>query len=328
MSKNIRVVIPVAGAGTRLRPHTLTVPKALLPVGGKPALAHVLEPLVKLEPAEVVFVVGYLGDQIMDYVTANYSFKTRFVPQEKLLGLGYALHLAIKDLDDRPTLVILGDTVVDCDCEKFLNAGDYVLGLRQVEDPTRFGIAEVNDGYVVGLEEKPDDPKTNLALIGLYYFGESRRLSVELEKLVRSGKTTSGEIQLTDALHAMIEDGVKFAPYEVEGWYDCGKKETLLLSNREILGKMDQPMPPAGTVVVPPVHIATSATITGSVIGPNVSVGDDVVIERSVISNTIIGDGSRIEQAVLDNTLIGREAVVRGTPKELNIGDSSNLDSL
>lgn len=325
MSRKIRIIIPVAGAGTRLQPHTLTLPKALLPVGGKPALAHVLEPLVALDPEEVVFVVGHLGDQIMEYVRANFEFRTRFVPQEKLLGLGYALHLAMEGLDERPTLIILGDTVVECDYEAFLGAGDYVLGLRAVDNPHRFGIAEVDGGYIVGLEEKPEDPKTNLALIGLYCFSETAQLRGELEHLVRTGKTTGGEIQLTDALHAMIESGIRFAPYEVAGWYDCGKMETLISSNREILKKSSQPEAPAGSVFVPPVYVAPSAKIINSIIGPNVSIGGEVTIERSVVSNAIIGERSHIVNAVIDHTLIGRDVLLHRTPRHMNLGDKSQV---
>ena len=325
MSKNIRVIIPVAGSGSRLQPHTLTLPKALLPVGGKPALAHVLDPIAAIGPCEVVFVVGHLGDQIMNWVRDNFSFKTKFVPQEKLLGLGYALHLAMKDIDDRPTLIILGDTVVDCDYEALINTGDYVLGLRAVDNPHRFGIAETNGGYIVGLEEKPEKPKTNLALIGLYYFAEVTRLKTDLELLVRSGKTTSGEIQLTDALHSMIEAGIRFAPFEVGGWYDCGKKETLLSSNRALLEGKPQPKAPVGSAFVPPVWVAPTAKITNSIIGPNVSIGDNVTVERSIISNAIIGERSRIANSVLNDTLIGRDAVVEGTAMELNLGDKSTV---
>lgn len=325
MGKNIRVIVPVAGSGSRLQPHTLTLPKALLPVGGKPALAHVLEPIAALCPDEVVFVVGHLGDQIMTWVRDNFTFKTRFVPQEKLLGLGYALHLAMKDLDDRPTLIILGDTVVDCDYQALVSTGDYVLGLRAVDTPHRFGIAETNGSYIIGLEEKPKNPKTNLALIGLYYFSEVARLKADLANLVRSGRTTGGEIQFTDALHSMIEAGVKFAPFEVDGWFDCGKKETLISSNRELLKHRPQPKAPEGSVFLPPVYVAPSATITNSIIGPNVSIGDNVTVERSVISNAIIGERSRITHSVLDDTLIGRDAVVAGQPAELNLGDKSTL---
>lgn len=326
MNNGMKVIIPVAGAGTRLQPHTLTLPKALLPVGDRPVLAHVLAPLVALEPEEVVFVIGHKGSQIMDYVRDNYSFKTRFVPQEKLLGLGYALHLAMKDLDDGPALIILGDTVVDCDCDKFLGAGDYVLGLRQVENPHRFGIAEVRDNYVVGLEEKPEDPKTNLALIGLYYFADTGLLKKELANLVRTGHTTSGEIQLTDALHAMIEAGIKFAPYEVEGWFDCGKKETLLSSNRELLKRLPDPKPVDGSVIVPPVYIAPDARIDGSIIGPNVSVLAGAAIEGSVVRNSIISEEAFVRHAVLDHSLIGRKATVTGKAQVLNIGDASHAN--
>ncbi len=326
MSKGMKVIIPVAGAGTRLKPHTITQPKALLHVGGKPVLAHVLEPLVPLEPEEVIFVVGHHGDQIMDYVRRHFHFNSRFVPQEKLLGLGYALHLALKDITDEAVLIVLGDTVVECDCEAFVSAGDYVLGLRQVEDPTRFGIAEVSDGYIAGLEEKPDEPRTNLALIGLYYFRESALLKKHLEELVRSGTTTGGEIQLTDALHRMIEEGVKFAPFEVTGWFDCGKKETLLSSNREILTRLPQPAPVDGSVLVPPVFVAPTAQVRQCVLGPNVSVAEGAVVERSVVQNSIIGEDAHISDMVLDNSLVGRRAVVKGSKRQVNVGDTSRVD--
>jgi len=326
MSKGMKVIIPVAGAGTRLKPHTITQPKALLHVGGKPVLAHVLEPLVALEPDEVIFVVGHHGDQVMEYVRRNFPFRARFVPQEKLLGLGYALHLAMSDLTNEPVLVILGDTVVECDCKAFLDAGDYVLGLRQVDDPRRFGIAEVRDGYIVGLEEKPEEPKTNLALIGLYYFRESAMLKKMLAELVRSGTTTSGEIQLTDALHRMIEAGVKFSPYEVKGWFDCGKKETLLSSNREILMRLPQPGPIDGSVLIPPVFVAPTAKVVHSIIGPNVSIAEHAVVERSVVQNSIIGEEARVEDLVLDNSLVGQRAVVRGSRRQVNVGDTSRVD--
>ncbi len=324
----LKVIIPVAGAGTRLQPHTLTTPKALLHVGGEPVLAHVMESLAALEPEEVIFVIGHKGDQIIDFVRREYDFNCRFVPQDKLLGLGYALHLGLKDIDDGPVLILLGDTIVACDCAEFVNAGDYVLGLRQVDDPRRFGIAEVSDGYIYALEEKPANPKTNLALIGLYYFSESTRLTDELEALVRNGTTTGGEIQFTDALHAMIEGGIKFVPYEVEGWYDCGKKETLLSSNRELLAKQPQPDPIEGSLLIPPVHVSPTAKIVNSIIGPNVSIAEGVVIENAIVRNSIVNDSAEVYNIVIEDSLVGLGAVVRGSGRRVNVGDASHVDNI
>jgi len=193
----------------------------MLPVGGKPMLGHVLDPLLTLGPDEVIFVTGHMGEQVRDFVSENYSFRTTFIRQDELLGLGYALRLAVDRVSDEPLLIVLGDTIVECDCREFITAGEYVLGLRRVEDPQRFGIAEISGGYVARLQEKPKDPRSNLALIGLYYFGDTGPLKKHLTALVKSGKTTRGEIQFTDALQGMIDSGIRFAPFEVEEWYPC-----------------------------------------------------------------------------------------------------------
>ena len=207
--KRMKVIIPVAGVGSRLRPHTHSTPKVLLPVAGRPILDHVLEPIARLQPEEVTFVVGYLGAEIESYIQANYSFKSRFVWQERLLGLGHAINLAVQQMTDGPMLVVLGDTIVETDLKQFIAAGEYVLGLRKVDDPHRFGIAEVANGFVSHLEEKPEHPKTNLAVIGLYYFHESQSLRKALKENSDSGLTTQGEVQFTDALERMIRNGIQ-----------------------------------------------------------------------------------------------------------------------
>ena len=173
----MRVIIPVAGAGTRLRPHTFSTPKPLLTVGGKPVLAHILEPILTLPITEVVFVLGVMADQMREYIDSHYTFRTRYIVQKELLGLGYALHLALEQIGSGPVLIILGDTIVHCEFNQFIRTGANVLGVRAVSDPHRFGIAEISDNRVVGLEEKPRQPKTNLALVGLYYFTESTFLN-------------------------------------------------------------------------------------------------------------------------------------------------------
>jgi glucose-1-phosphate thymidylyltransferase len=319
----MKVIIPVAGVGSRLRPHTHSTPKVLLPVAGRPILDHVLEPIARLQPEEVTFVVGYLGAEIESYIQANYSFKSRFVWQERLLGLGHAINLAVQQMTDGPMLVVLGDTIVETDLKQFIAAGEYVLGLRKVDDPHRFGIAEVVNGYVSHLEEKPEHPKTNLAVIGLYYFHESQSLRKALKENSDSGHTTQGEVQFTDALERMIRNGIRFTPYEVNGWYDCGKKETVLDTNRHFLEGMQSPTSREGCTIIPPVFIAESAKVTASVIGPYVAISDEAVVENSVIKNTIIGPKAIVRNLILHDSLVGSNATLNGVSSVVNVGDSS-----
>lgn len=321
----MKVVVPVAGVGTRLRPHTYSQPKPLLHVAGRPIIDHILEPVVRLNPEEVVFVIGFMGDQIEEYIRRHYSFQSRFVTQDHLLGLGYALNLALEQITGGSLLIVLGDTIVDADLRAFVAAGQNVLGLRQVEDPSRFGIAEIKDGRIVGLVEKPDKPKSNLAVIGLYYFKDGAPLKSALAQHVKSGKTTRGEVQFTDALELMIRNGTSFVPYEVQNWYDCGKKETLLETNRHLLDGMKTA--PAGDrcVINPPVHIAPTARVVNSVLGPYVSVSEGASISNAVIRNSIVGESATIESVILEDSLVGSRTVVRGERRILNVGDSSEI---
>jgi glucose-1-phosphate thymidylyltransferase len=321
----MKVIIPVAGVGQRLKPHTDSRPKPLLEVGGRAILDHVLKPLAGLDVDEVIFVIGHLGSQIRDYVQANYSFKTRFVEQDHLLGLGYAVNMALQHVSDSPVLILLGDTVVDCDLEKFVAAGEYVLGVHEVSDPHRFGIVEISGGFVDAVVEKPKTPKTNLALIGLYYCGNSKILKEELDKLVQSGHTTSGEIQLTDALASMVERGVKFVAHSVPHWYDCGKKETLLSTNRFILGNMDSSVSSDQYQIIPPVFVDTTATIENSTIGPFVSIGAGTRVSGCTITNSIVGPETVLENAIIEDSLVGPKCMVRNFEGILNVGKYTEI---
>ncbi len=322
----MKVVIPVAGEGRRLRPHTNTVPKPLLEVAGKPILAHIVDPLLSLNIDEVIFVIGYLGVQIKKFISENYSFKSSFVNQDKLMGLGYAVSLALDNLKESDVLIILGDTIAECDLKAFTGKSDYVLGVSQVDDPKRFGIAEIEDGIVTKLVEKPKVPTGNMALIGLYYLKESLLLKEELDKLIQSDKKSSGEIQLTDALQGMIESGIKFRASEVESWHDCGKKETILKSNEHFLKSLHSSGSYDGSKIVPPVHISESAEISKSIIGPNVSIARSVSITDSVIANSIIGESSSLKNADIRDSLIGRNVLVSNYKGTLNLGDNSIIE--
>ena len=322
----MKIVIPVAGSGTRLRPHTYSQPKSLLFVGGKPMLAHVLDPIVKLDPEQVIFVIGYLGDQIRDYVRENYSFPATFITQDKLLGLGYALHLAVNEISEGDLLVILGDTIIDSDLQQFIKAGDNVLGVLPVEDPERFGIVTVENGRVTKLVEKPSQTDSNLAIIGLYYFKEVAPIKAALAGHVLSGRTTRGEIQFTDALQIMLEEGYEFVTSQVEEWFDCGKKETMLSTNRHIVAKFGNHPNIPGCTVIPPVYVDPSATIERSKIGPSVSIAENAVIRDSELQNCIVGRNSTIISAVLTDSLIGNDVKLKGGHLTANLGDSSELE--
>jgi glucose-1-phosphate thymidylyltransferase len=323
----MRVVIPVAGSGTRLRPHTYSQPKPLLPVGDRSIIDHVLEPVVKLNPDEVIFVVGYMGELIQQHITAHYSFKATYIQQDKLLGLGYAIEIAVRSAPDDDLLVLLGDTVVECDLKQFVRAGDSVLGVLPVDDPSRFGVVTVRDGQVVRLEEKPENPQSNLAIIGLYYFKDVRPLKKALGQLVTSGRTSRGEIQLTDALQLMLEDGTRFVPFEVREWFDCGKKETMLSTNEHLVRVRGQRPSFPGSTIKEPVYIHPSARIVDSTLGPAVTISEGTTILKSTIQNSIIGRHCYIENATLKDSFIGNDVRIKGVDLIANLGDSSEVES-
>ncbi len=325
MSNGLKVIIPVAGVGTRMRPHTYSIPKPLLPVAGKPVLAHVIDPLLPLAPDEVIFVIGHLGIQVVDYIQSIYTFKATFVEQEHLLGLGYAIHLAMERVTQGPVMIVLGDTIVRTDIPAFARDGGNMVGLKEVTDPRRFGVAVVEDSHIVSLEEKPKKPKSNLALVGLYYFEQIESLKAQLARLVSLGKKTSGEIQLTDALQFMIQEGAVLKPYLVDGWYDCGKLETFLETNRRLLELIAPPTEYPGSIIIPPVSIAPSAVIEESIVGPYVSISEDARVKRSIVRDSIIGSRAVVEVSLLEASLIGEKTAVRGKHGRLNIAGSTEF---
>lgn len=323
MKKKFKIIIPIAGEGTRLRPHTLTMPKPLIPVAGKPMLAHILDPLVEQNPDEVVFVVGYLGEVLTDYIKTHYRFNATFIRQDDLLGLGYAVHMALERIEPSPIMVILGDTIAHTDFNRFLEGNVNRVGLKEVDDPRRFGVAVIRDNKVVELEEKPVNPRSNLAVIGLYYFNDAALLREHLSRIIKADKKTGGEIQLTDAMDSMIKEGQVFEPFMVDGWYDCGKKETLLETNRRLLSLDNRNTNIPGSKIMPPVIIAPTATVKNSVIGPYVSISEEAVIENSIISNSIVFDKAVIRDSRLEASLVGRQARLSGVNGSIDVGEAA-----
>lgn len=321
----MKAIIPAAGIGTRLRPHTYTEPKVLLHVAGKPMLAHILDELVNLGIDEVVIVVGPMGEKIADFVRKKYRFKAHFVEQKELLGLGHAVKTASKHFDNEPALIILGDTIFEADLKSVINSEYDSIGTKYVDDPRRFGIAEVEDGFITELVEKPPEPKSHQALVGIYYIRSTDLLKECLQEVVDNHIRTRGEYQLTDALQLMIKKGCKMTTFNVEGWYDCGNVETTLETNRRLLAKLPPPRQIKGSVLIPPVYISPSAQVENSIIGPDVSVADEAKIKHSIIRNSIISQGASVSNSILESSLIGKNAQVSMAFGELNVGDSSQV---
>jgi glucose-1-phosphate thymidylyltransferase len=319
-------VIPVAGVGTRLRPHTHSTPKALLEVAGKPILGHILDQVADAKPERVVLVVGpgAQGERIRQYAEKR-GGPIECVIQAEPLGLGHAVAQAREAVGNAPALIVLGDTIAIVDFAAF-TAGGSALGVKEVEDPRRFGVAIVQDGRVTSLEEKPERPKSNLAVVGVYYLENAPVLFRALDAVEREGKRTKGEIQLTDALQRMLEWGETLVPFLVDAWYDCGKTETLLQTNRELLDRFAGTVARPGVVLLPPVAVDASADVLHSVIGPHASIGPGARVRRAVIQNSIINQGAVVEGILLDRSVVGENASVRGAAQRINIGDSSEVE--
>lgn len=322
----MRAVIPVAGVGSRLRPHTYTLPKVLLNVAGKPIIGHILDKIIADGFTEATIVVGYLGDHIREYVRSNYGIKVDFVEQDERRGLAHSIYIARETFDTDPLLIILGDTIFDVDLVPVVKGDHSALGVKHVEDPRRFGVAEVRDGFVKRLIEKPEHPTSNLALVGLYFIKNPQLLVESLDEVIRKDIKTKGEYQLTDGLQLMLDHGEKMRTFSVEGWYDCGKPETLLSTNRHLLDKKSLVPNLKGVVVEPPVFIAPSAKISHSVIGPYATVADGAVIIESIVRNSIVAQDARVERALLEGSIVGNTAIIKGNFKRINIGDSSEID--
>ena len=328
----MKAIIPVAGAGTKLRPHTYTQPKALIPLAGKTVLSIIIEQLKSAGIDEFIFVVGYLGDKIQDYVKKNFSeINAHFIGQPDRLGIGHAVELTRTIVNNDEIVVILGDTICEYDVKAMLQNPNSMLGLRKVEDPRNFGVAEINeDGLIIHLVEKPIIPKSNLALVGIYKIKESELLFQCLESNIRQGLQSQGEFSLTDALESMIQKGVKFSSFKVENWFDCGKKESLLESNASLLKKLGSNVEEnhrfENTVIIHPVNIGEGCSIKSSIIGPNVPIGENTIIDNSIVNESIIGSFSKLYNIVLDHSIIGSDTAISGESRTLNIGDNTSMN--
>lgn len=329
----MKALIPVAGVGTRLRPHTYTQPKPLLPVAGKPIISYIIDQLVEIGVRDFVFVIGYLGDKIKNYIEDNHpTINREYVKQPQRLGLGHAVWTAREQItDEKELFIVLGDTIFDVDFKQMLSKPNSVLGIKKVDDPRNFGVAELDgSGNVLKVVEKPKIPKSNMALVGLYKCTEVPKLIEALDYIIQNDIKTKGEFQLTDGLQHMIEKGTTFSTIHVNNWFDCGKKEVLLETNAILLQKpgfANHDVPDfENSIIIHPVSIAKGCTISNSIVGPNVTVAENTVIDSSIVKNSIIGHFSRIEGVVLHSSVIGNDASIKGLSQSLNIGDNNEID--
>jgi glucose-1-phosphate thymidylyltransferase len=327
----MKAIIPVAGAGTKLRPHTYTQPKALIPLAGKTILSIIVDQLVEAGIREFVFIVGYLGDKIQDYVHEEYpQLRTHFVHQNERRGIGHAILLTRDIIQGDEVVIVLGDSICEYNAIEFLQHEHSMLAVKRVDDPRDFGVAELGeDGFITRVVEKPNIPKSNMALVGLYRIKESNELFTCLENNIQNNLVSHGEFNLTDALECMIRNGTKMQPYKVQNWFDCGKKESLLETNAILLKKFGHQVSDEqrfeNTIIIPPVSIAPGCDIHHSIIGPNVAIGECVTIQSSIIRDAIIGSFSDLEEIVLSQSLIGSDSEVKGESRSLNIGDNTEI---
>ncbi len=329
----MKALIPVAGAGIRLRPHTYTQPKPLIPVAGKPILAHIIDELVVAGFHEFVFVVGYLGEKVKVFVEKNYpNLDCTFIIQEEREGLAHAIWTAREAIENEEELfIVLGDTVFDMDLTTMIQSPTTCFGVKEVEDPRDFGIVELGyKGIVEKIVEKPRIPRSNLALVGLYKIREVGALLRGIEYNIQNDIRTNGEFQLADALQRMIEAGVKMTTVQVKNWFDCGKKEILLETNATLLQKnsvydVDLPLFD-NTIIVHPVSIGENCIITDSIIGPYVTIAPNSRIDASIIRDSIIGSYSTLREIILNKSIIGSDTSIRGIRRSLNIGDNTEID--
>ncbi len=327
----MKVIIPVAGAGTKLRPHTYTQPKALIPLAGKTVLSIIIDQLADAGVQEYIFVVGYLGDKIRDYINKHYGhLQCHFVQQNERQGLGHAIYLTKEVVGEDEIFIVLGDTICEYNVQDMLNSEHSVLGVKKVDDPRNFGVAEVNEeGDITRVIEKPQILKSNLALVGLYKIKDTSFLFSCLEKIMTESRPEK-EYGLTDALECMIQSGVIFKSFKVQNWFDVGKSDTLLETNVTLMkkqgSKISQEHNFENVVIVPPVSIGRGCNISNSIIGPNVAIGEQANITYSIVRNSIIGDFATLFDVVLHHSLIGSDTEIKGETRSLNIGDNTEID--
>ena len=329
----LKAIIPVAGAGAKLRPHTYTQPKALMPIAGTTILSYIINQLTNAGVTEFIFVVGYLGEKIHEYVDNTFpGLQAHFIYQNNRQGTAHAIKLGQTLLETDEIIVVFGDTICEYDVSEIINSPYNVVAVKKVDNPRLFGVAEINgDGFIESVVEKPAIPKSNMAMVGIYKIKDTHLLFDALQHIFKEKITVNGDYNLTDALMGMIQKGAKFKAVKVNTWYDCGNFETLLDTNATLLKKHggnvdEQNHYYENTIIIPPVSIAEGCNIRNCILGPNVAIGVQTSLNMSIVKNSIIGSYTTLNDVVLNHSLIGSDANVKGMCRNLNIGDNTEIN--
>ena len=325
----MKVIVPLAGKGTRLLPLTRRVPKPLVRVAGRPVMDYVMDALAGLDVEELIVIVGHLKEEIQKYIVGNYPVRARFVEQKTLDGTAGAINLA-RPYVDGPVLIVFVDTLFEADLSLVRTAdADGILWAKEVEDYQRFGVIVTDGrGYMTKIVEKPATPISKLANIGLYYVADWRTLFDGIAHVLAQ-PPNKGEFYLTDAFQYMVEHGRRMLTARVTGWYDCGKVDTLLETNRHLLQR-GRALPPAaaaarGCTIVPPVRIEPGVTLRGATVGPNVTIETGSTIEDSTIANSILGRNVRVTRGVVRGSLIGDDQVIANREVVASVMDAGEI---
>lgn len=329
----MKAIIPVAGAGTRLRPLTYTQPKPLIPVAGKPIISFIIDQLMEVGVQDFVFVIGYLGEKIKNFVEQRYpQLNKTFVSQEERLGSAHALWVAKDSFKDaEEVFIFFGDAIVDADFQKIVAHPHSCLGIKKVSDPREYGVVECGkNGLVRRVVEKPRIPKSDMALVGFYKIKEVPALVEALDFNIQNDIRSDGEFPLTDSLMRMIERGAKLHAFPVDNWFNCGKKEVLLETNAILLdreGYATDNLPAFdNSIIIHPVSIGENCTISDSIIGPHVTIGNNTHLANAIIKESIIGNYASIKEVILQQSVVGNDTAITGLRQSLNIGDNTEID--
>ncbi|MDD2542779.1 MAG: sugar phosphate nucleotidyltransferase [Desulfuromonadaceae bacterium] len=328
----MKILLPVAGKGTRLRPQTQTKAKSLVHVAGKTVLEHIINRLIVLCVTEYVFITDENGEQVREFMERKFpSLSCRYIVQKEQKGPAHALSLAAPFVEkDDDLLIVFNDTIFDADLSLISNLCadcDGLIYSKEVEDYQRFGVNVVKDGFITAMVEKPDTPVSKQAQVGLYYLKNGSDFMQYLNQAIANEDLVKGEYYLPSVFMRMIKDGLTFKAPEIDAWLDCGKPETLLETNSYLLiGRHHIHGSSIDSVLIEPVHIEKGAVVRGSILGPNVSVAAGSVIETSIVRNSIINGMSIVKNMILQNSILGDAVHLISSARRMNIGDHSSIE--
>ena len=333
----MNIIIPMAGMGTRMRPHTLTVPKPLIHLAGKSIVHHLVEDIANVvgeEINEIAFVIGNFGEKVekqLSKIAESVGAKAKIYYQTEALGTAHAVWCAAASINDK-TIVAFADTLFFADF-KISEKADSVIWVQKVENPEQYGVVTTNENNVItGFEEKPKSFVSDLAIIGIYYFKNGLILKDELQNIINNKITKSGEYQFTTALENLRNKGLVFVPGEVEEWLDCGNKNLTIQTHQRILTKKTDAKHIAknaiinNSVIIQPCYIGKNTTINNSVVGPYISIGENSIINNSVVKNSIIQCNSEVDNVCIENSMLGSNSKISRNAIEFSIGDYNVLE--